>query len=215
MNPKSAKSPTKSPAILTAKMGSFNLKRTSKQKFGALLLATVAVSMTACAANPLQPANEVARHALAQPASSSLTATPGAFRSQRIVVFQPTAMPGPRLVKVRTAPVRTDRNFSGNPYNPAKVAVGSRIPLNAPDQLSRWVLVSGNYTPKGVYLRPDSSSRILTRIAPGARLRLEKTVDGWFKVETEQGVGYLRGHDAKVLATATPGAKARIIRPTS
>lgn len=184
-----------------------------------LLLAALAVTLTACASSPLlpvQPANEVARHALAQPGNSSLPMASKGFRSsKRIVVFQPTAMPGPRLVKVRTAPVRTNRNFLGNPYNPAKVAVGSRIPLNAPDQLSRWVMVSGNYTPKGVYLRPDSSSRILTRIAPGARLRLEKTIDGWFKVETEQGVGYLRGHDAKVLATTIPGAKARVVRPTS
>lgn len=181
-----------------------------------LLLATIAVTLTACASNPLEPAaNEVARHALAQPAGSSLSVATKAFRSKRITVFQPTAMPGPRLVKVRTTPVRTDRNFSGNPYNPAKVAVGTSIPLNAPDRLSRWVLVSGNYTPKGVYLRPDSSSRILTRIAPGARLRVEKTIDGWFKVETQQGVGYLRGHDAKVLATTTPGAKARIVKPAS
>lgn len=178
-----------------------------------------AAAISACASNPLYPtynaSDEIARQTTAQPGNAILPVTGNGLRGNRVIVYQPTAMPGPRLVKVQTSPVRVSRSFSGNPYNPAHVPVGSRIPQQAPDELSRWILVSGNYTPKGIYLRPDSSSRILTRVAPGSRLRLEKTIDGWHKVETEQGIGYLRGHDAKILASTKPGAKTRVIKPAS
>ena len=78
--------------------------------------------------------------------------------------------------------------------------MGQSIPENVPDNLSRWVQVSGDYTPKGVYSRPNYTSRILTRVAPGTRLRLADDFDGWLKVETGQGIGYLRSGDAKQLA---------------
>ena len=194
------------------------LKRRCRKAMPSLLTAGAVLALAACATNPHNPVAEITRHIVSQDRHLSAQALPAgssALRNNQVLVFQPTAMPGPRLVKVRTSPVRVNRNFSGNPYNPAHVAVGKSIPLHAPDRLSRWVLVSGNYTPKGVYIRPDSSSRILTRIAPGARLRLEKTVGGWHKVETEQGTGYLRGHDAKLLATTQPGVKARVIKPAS
>ncbi len=188
-----------------------------------VLVAISSAAISACASNPLHQAinasTEVARQTTSPVGNSILpgtaTSTVTGFRSNRVLVFQPTAMPGPRLVKVRTTPVRVSRQFLGNPYNPAHVAVGSSIPRYAPDQLSHWILVSGNYTPKGIYQRPDSTSRILTRVAPGSRLRLEKTIDGWHKVETEQGVGYLRGHDAKILSATKPGAKVRVIKPAS
>lgn len=183
-----------------------------------LLIGVGAAAISACASNPLdsttEAALEVARHSTVQPGNTILPVANTSLRSNRVMVYQPTAMPGPRLVQIRTTPIRVSRKFSGNPYNPAHVAVGSRIPQHAPDQLSRWILVSGNYTPKGVYSRPDTTSRILTRVAPGSRLRLEKTIDGWHKVETDQGIGYLRGHDAKMLSSAKPGAKPRLVKPT-
>lgn len=192
------------------------LERAAKLTF----VAIAAIAASACATSQTGPGNsllnqasgEIAKHIQATgDAGTTLTPTT-AFRRGQIVVVQPTAMPGPRILSARTAPVRVSRTFPASRYNPAQVAVGQKLPTQAPDQLSRWVLVSGNFTPKGIYSRPSSSSRILMRVAPGARLRLERSIDGWHKVETDRGVGYLQAHDAKLLATA-PGAKPRVIKP--
>lgn len=118
----------------------------------------------------------------------------------KVRVQQPSALPGPVVSKVILTPVNVSREFESRPYDPARVEVGQSIPENVPDNLSRWVQVSGDYTPKGVYSRPNYTSRILTRVAPGTRLRLADDFDGWLKVETGQGIGYLRSGDAKQLA---------------
>ena len=136
---------------------------------------------------------------------------PTVIRDGKVWVYQPTAIPGPTVVTVTLAPVTTDRKFDAHPYDPAYVAVGKSIPDSAPDNLSQWILVSGNYTPKGVYTLPDTTSRILTRVAPGSRLRLEATHDGWLKVETTSGIGYLKAHDGKYLTDTQDTAKTRVI----
>ncbi len=115
-------------------------------------------------------------------------------------IRQPLSLPGPVVAKVHTSPVTVTRLFDAQPYDPAHVAVGQQIPSGVPDNLSDWVQVSGNYTPKGIYTRPDPGSRILTRVAPGARLRLEDLFDGWMKVDTGQGIGYLQAIDARILS---------------
>ena len=63
----------------------------------------------------------------------------------------------------------------------------------------RAVQVIGSYTPKGVYVEPAGRSRVLTRITPGTVLALEGEVDGWFRVRTSAGPGYLRAEDARVV----------------
>jgi len=138
---------------------------------------------------------------------------PAITRDGKVWVYQPTAVPGPTVARVTLAPVTTDRKFNARPYNPAYVEVGKSIPDAAPDNLSQWILVSGNYTPKGIYSRPDTTSRILTRVAPGSRLRLEAAVEGWLKVETTSGMGYLKAHDAKRLTASQGAVKKRIITP--
>ena len=136
---------------------------------------------------------------------------PAVTRDGKVWVYQPTAIPGPTVASVTLAPVTTDRKFDARPYDPAFVAVGKSIPDAAPDNLSQWILVSGNYTPKGIYTRPDTTSRILTRVAPGSRLRLEATHAGWLKVETTSGIGYLKAHDGKHITASQDTAKKRII----
>ncbi len=128
-------------------------------------------------------------------------------------IQQPMSLPGPVVASVTTSPVKVRRQFDATPYDPAHVAVGERIPGGAPDNLSDWVLVSGNYTPKGVYTRPDAGSRILTRVAPGARLRLEDSFDGWMKVDTEQGIGYLQAIDARILSAQNDAGPRVVFKP--
>jgi len=143
--------------------------------------------------------------------AAALGPGPAVIRDGKAWIYQPTAIPGPTVAAVKLAPVTTDRNFDARPYDPAYVAVGASIPDSAPDNLSQWILVSGNYTPKGIYSRPDTTSRILTRVAPGSRLRLEATHEGWLKVETTSGMGYLKAHDAKRITASQDTAKKRII----
>jgi len=146
--------------------------------------------------------------------SAAALGTP-VIRDGKVWIYQPTAIPGPTVARVTLAPVTTDRNFDARPYDPAYVAVGTSIPDAAPDNLSQWILVSGNYTPKGIYTRPDTTSRILTRVAPGSRLRLESTHEGWLKVETTSGIGYLKAHDAKRISASQDTAKKRVINGTT
>jgi len=136
----------------------------------------------------------------AVPKATVPKATVAKTTGDKVRVRQPTALPGPVVTKVILTPVTVNREFESRPYDPARVEVGQSIPENVPDNLSRWVQVSGDYTPKGVYSRPNYTSRILTRVAPGTRLRLADDFDGWLKVETGQGIGYLRSGDAKQLA---------------
>ena len=75
-------------------------------------------------------------------------------------------------------------------------------PLDAADAAatgSRAVQVTGGYTPKGVYESPAAQSRVLMRLTPGTVLPLERSVDGWSRVATSAGPGYVRAADARVV----------------
>ena len=86
-----------------------------------------------------------------------------------VAVVQPTAVPGPKVAKVTLAPVTVSRKLDAQPYNPARVVVGQSIPDSVPDNLSQWVLVSGNYTPKGIYSRPTYTCLLYTSPSPRDR----------------------------------------------
>ena len=181
------------------------LKRTPIYAAMAACIALVGCSATQSPAEIVTPHNHLDTSAVLglktshTAIKSSENAAARKFTGDKVRVHQPTALPGPVVTKVILTPVPVSRKFESQPYDPARVAVGQSIPENVPDNLSRWVRVSGDYTPKGVYSRPNYTSRILTRVAPGTRLRLADDFEGWLKVETEQGIGYLRSGDAKQL----------------
>lgn len=144
-------------------------------------------------------------------ASSNVKKTQPARVSKdgKILVFQPTAVPGPKKIKVKTAKTSTNREFKLTDRTKTGTITAStnNDPRSLPDNLSDWVLVVGSYYPKGVYVQPDIGSRIMMRVAPGSRLRLNGKVSGegdeWLKVETDKGTGYIRKSDAEILTAKT------------
>lgn len=62
---------------------------------------------------------------------------------------------------------------------------------------SDYIKVIGSYFPKVVYRSPYLDAKLLMRVAPGTVLPLEKLDDGWYRVSTDKGVGYLRTIDGE------------------
>lgn len=54
-----------------------------------------------------------------------------------------------------------------------------------------WLIIRGTNYPREINFRPDSSSDILTQAWPGTRMKYTGKKDGWYKVVTEKGPGYL------------------------
>ena len=102
-------------------------------------------------------------------------------------------------VPVVVSPVRSREAFELSPLDGTESVAASG---------SRFVKVVGSYTPKGVYEQPAGQSRVLMRITPGTVLPLERTVDGWYRVLTSAGPGYLRDGDAQIVegGAAAPGS---------
>lgn len=89
--------------------------------------------------------------------------------------------------------VSVNRSFDLVPFDQMSVAntksfsFASRAPS---------VRVIGTYFPKGVYEEPANYSKLIMRVTPGTLFEFDREVNGWYKVVTDQGVGYLRSADA-------------------
>lgn len=108
----------------------------------------------------------------------------------------PASIPAARVanqepVRVIVTPVTTNKRFelSSMTSDAATTTLGTR-----------QVKVVGTYFPKGIYTRPEDGSRVFMRLAPGTVLGLEREYDGWFRVTTSEGVGFLRSNDGEVLS---------------
>jgi len=60
-----------------------------------------------------------------------------------------------------------------------------------------YVKVIGSYFPKVVYQAPQLNAKLLMRVAPGTTFPLEKLDNGWYRVSTDQGSGFLRIEDGE------------------
>jgi len=61
--------------------------------------------------------------------------------------------------------------------------------------------VVGSYFPKVIYQAPQLNAKLLMRVAPGTTFPLEKLDNGWYRVSTDQGVGFLRVEDGEPVNT--------------
>ena len=61
-----------------------------------------------------------------------------------------------------------------------------------------WLIIRGTNFPREINIRPDTSSDILTQAWPGTRMQFIDRTDGWYKVITEKGHGYLNPDYVKV-----------------
>ncbi len=90
--------------------------------------------------------------------------------------------------------VSTNRSFDLNPIDETTVA--SRTHSALPDAK---VKVVGTYYPKGIYRQPANYSDLILRALPGTLFQLEDLTNGWYKIVTSQGVGYLRKDDGAII----------------
>lgn len=78
---------------------------------------------------------------------------------------------------------------TGDP--PAQVPLpDSKKPIQQ-EKVGGWLIIRGGYYPREINIGPDSSSDILTQAWPGTRLQFVDRADGWYKVITNKGHGYL------------------------
>ncbi|MFK7860919.1 MAG: LysM peptidoglycan-binding domain-containing protein [Granulosicoccus sp.] len=61
------------------------------------------------------------------------------------------------------------------------------------------IKVSGTYFPKGIYQGPADYARLIQRAAPGTIFPLERKVNDWYKIVTDEGVGYIRESDSLLI----------------
>lgn len=116
----------------------------------------------------------------------------------------PAAEPAPPILAQRPVaePEAADVVVSAVTTNKAFDLIPLAAGVSSARASTRYVKVVGSYFPKGVYTHPDSASRLVMRLAPGTVLTLDREYDGWFKVETSEGEGYLRVADGEVLRRA-------------
>jgi len=67
----------------------------------------------------------------------------------------------------------------------------------------QWAVVKGINTLYAVYLNPNLSSPLLTRVESGTELVITRTVDSWFGVETDLGVGFMRSNEVVLCNVGT------------
>ena len=141
---------------------------------------------------------------------------PEADASPRTRTAASAGLAARRADPVELSPVDVNRRFELSPLDAddeASVAEDDRgAALDAvrtsPVVEPRRLRVVGSYFPKGVYAQPASYSRLIMRVAPGTLFELDGEVGDWYGVVTENGVGYLRDIDGKVLEDGSRAALA-------
>ena len=67
------------------------------------------------------------------------------------------------------------------------------------DSTAPLIKVTGTYYPKGVYENPANYSRLIGRAAPGSLFQLDNEINDWYKIITDQGIGYIRRSDSTLV----------------
>lgn len=67
------------------------------------------------------------------------------------------------------------------------------------DSAAPQIRVTGTYYPKGVYEQPANYARLIGRAAPGTLFELDNEINDWYKIITDQGIGYIRSSDSAIV----------------
>ena len=92
--------------------------------------------------------------------------------------------------------VEVNRSFTLEPIDPTLALKGDQRTFGSE---APQIKVSGTYYPKGIYEEPANYARLIRRAAPGTRFTLEQEVNNWYKITTDEGVGYIRQSDSKLV----------------
>ena len=118
----------------------------------------------------------------------------GANVATGALALQTTRDTEPDAAGVKVAPVTSNRTFQLERMDESDIGNTQTQGVTPPR-----VKVIGTYYPKGVYQQPASYSRLMMRVAPGTVFELDREVNDWYKVMTNEGVGYLRAIDGKLI----------------
>lgn len=98
------------------------------------------------------------------------------------------------IAPVVVTPIKTNRDFELSP-----------IDVSSPNQSRSYagggaqVKVVGTYYPKSIYASPDYASKMMMRVAPGTLFVLDSQVNDWYKIQTNEGSGFIRTSDAAIV----------------
>ncbi|ASJ76460.1 LysM peptidoglycan-binding domain-containing protein [Granulosicoccus antarcticus] len=123
---------------------------------------------------------------------AGVATTTGTLALQRAREVKSTNSEAP---DVHIASVNTNRTFELNPIESSNLATSQRYGTKPPQ-----VRVIGTYYPKGVYQQPASYSKLMMRVAPGTIFELDQVINEWYKVNTDQGIGYIRAEDGNLMS---------------
>lgn len=141
------------------------------------------------ATNPLDSTNRESMDAAVSSAGSKGLTPAGGLALQRSVEGDSSD-----TEEVIVQSVSINRTFELNPIKPASIDS-----LPSSNSVAPQVKVSGTYYPKGIYRQPASYAQLIFRAAPGTVFDLESEINDWYKIVTDQGIGYLRVVDGKML----------------
>ena len=113
-----------------------------------------------------------------------------------VSIARPTAALDQGSADVAIFPVSINRSFDLVPFDP--VSGEGRGALRYGSQAPQ-IRVLGTYYPKGVYTQPVTYATLLSRVSPGTVFELEGVVNDWYKVITDNGIGYIRQSDSTLL----------------
>ena len=102
----------------------------------------------------------------------------------------------PQIMPASLFRVNINRSFDLKPFD-AKVFSG-KGPLRY-DSEAPQIRVVGTYYPKGVYAQPANYARMVGRVAPGTVFELDRIVNEWYKILTDEGEAYIRQTDGALI----------------
>lgn len=97
------------------------------------------------------------------------------------------------VAPVVVTPIESNRDFELNP-----IQAGNNQPQSAVGG-GQQIKVIGSYYPKGIYTEPAPYSKLIMRVAPGAKFSVTDEVNGWYRIDTQSGTGYIRTTDAEII----------------
>jgi len=98
------------------------------------------------------------------------------------------------VAPVLVTPINTNRNFDLTPIDETTPSQSRQFTGDG-----KQIKVVGSYFPKGIYTEPAYHSRLIMRVAPGTLFELDSQVNEWYKIQTDNGTGYIRTNDAAIV----------------
>lgn len=153
----------------------------------------------------LQPVNPGNSEGDAQQASPSVTAdnatlTPPVTTGNGVSIVggrgTPERVPAQDAANITMSAVTVNRSFKLQPIDEPLVENGDEPHYDSKEPQIR---VNGTYFPKGIYDQPTNYARLISRAAPGTLFSLDSEINDWYKIVTEQGIGYIRQSDSALV----------------